>query len=1279
MLQRAASNAYSWWMASHIRTKQSKWMEQNLQEMEEKVSAVLKLIEEDGDSFIQKANMYYKKRPEIVNFVQEFFRAYRALADRYDHLSTELQNANNTIASICPDQVRGLEDDYDFDCSPRQPKMSSENTAKVPKVPKLPVKELKFIATTKKKVQDKKGPKSAAPPANKSGLTKEEGIGEINRIQKLILALQTEKEFVKSSYESRLAKYRQVENEIKEQQEKINTLQDEFGEGELIEDEEARNLMAATALKSCKDTLEQLKQSQERSAIEAQTERKRSEASREKVDALRKLFLSILNESAAEVTRIAEERAKRRAANVHIIAEKVKDNTETESGDVESDTEADVADKIDVLVNKVTSLETTNSSQLALIQKLKSEIDELQVLIQSLEESKSNLSDGNQDLKMKLIHLELKWQGIEDLNHSVENLKNNMQTRFTDAQSNLDELSQNVQSAENLESLKTSPHLSKYETKVKAKKAKAGKEFLMPSSWAEIKTEKGSETSQEHVATGSANASKELDSVPVSSKAKKAKAGKEFLKPKAGKEFLIPKMTSSSAEIETKKGSEMSQEHVATDSANASKELDSVPASSTVKKAKGKEFLKPKAGKEFLMPKMTSSSAELKTEEGSEMSQEHVATDSANASKELDFPASANVDADASKELDSVPVSANIDADASKELDSVPVSSNVDADASKELDSVPVSSKVNAKKAKAGKEFLKSKAGKDFLMPKMMSSSAESETEKGSEMSQEHVATDSANASKELDSVPVSANVDADASKELDSVHVSSNVDADASKELDFVPVSANVDADASKELDSVNVSSNVDADASKELDSVPVSSNVDADASKELDSVSASASVEADASGELNSVLKSANERAADASKELNSVPKSKNEGDNSYKVLETSDNPNAMTNIVGQASSLTANTVSKSDSKENELAALSQTLEETKKRLVEMETNHQNELFHITLQLKESMNLNAKKDEEIRSLRMKLIRGQTGIGKSNNESAEEELQVCHEKLPEPETKTTTEAPPEVEESIPFPKPVHEPEPISAIEEKFRTDIDELLEENLDFWFRFSSTLCEVQKYQTGVKDLEAEVLKLEERQKSEGSSTSKYQVKSDVKPLYTHLREIQNELNLWVEKAESLKEELKNRSASLCAIQEEITKALKASAEDEEFRFTSYQAAKFQGEILNMKQENNRVGDEIQAGLELAASLQRDAYRALTKLSDDWGVSGPRGHAGGNSEVRSNVPLRSFIFGVKQKKQKPSIFSVVQLQPALQQLQPALPRRSNKSGHSHSSSSNR
>ena len=74
-------------------------------DMEEKVQNVLQLIEEDGDSFAKRAEMYYKKRPELINFVGESYQAYRALAERYDHISTELQNANTTIASVFPEQV----------------------------------------------------------------------------------------------------------------------------------------------------------------------------------------------------------------------------------------------------------------------------------------------------------------------------------------------------------------------------------------------------------------------------------------------------------------------------------------------------------------------------------------------------------------------------------------------------------------------------------------------------------------------------------------------------------------------------------------------------------------------------------------------------------------------------------------------------------------------------------------------------------------------------------------------------------------------------------------------------------------------------------------------------------------------------------------------------------------------------------------------------------------------------------------------------------------------
>lgn len=52
---------------------------------------MLKLIEEDGDSFAKKAEMYYQKRPELIAHVEDFYRMYRSLAERYDHVTGELR------------------------------------------------------------------------------------------------------------------------------------------------------------------------------------------------------------------------------------------------------------------------------------------------------------------------------------------------------------------------------------------------------------------------------------------------------------------------------------------------------------------------------------------------------------------------------------------------------------------------------------------------------------------------------------------------------------------------------------------------------------------------------------------------------------------------------------------------------------------------------------------------------------------------------------------------------------------------------------------------------------------------------------------------------------------------------------------------------------------------------------------------------------------------------------------------------------------------------------
>ncbi|KAL5582814.1 hypothetical protein UlMin_015256 [Ulmus minor] len=98
--------SHSWWWDSHVSSKNSKWLSENLEEMDKSVKKMLRLIEEDGDSFAKKAEMYYQKRPELISHVEEFYRMYRSLAERYDHVTgelrknipTDLQSQSSTIS-----------------------------------------------------------------------------------------------------------------------------------------------------------------------------------------------------------------------------------------------------------------------------------------------------------------------------------------------------------------------------------------------------------------------------------------------------------------------------------------------------------------------------------------------------------------------------------------------------------------------------------------------------------------------------------------------------------------------------------------------------------------------------------------------------------------------------------------------------------------------------------------------------------------------------------------------------------------------------------------------------------------------------------------------------------------------------------------------------------------------------------------------------------------------------------------------------------------------------
>ncbi|XP_021716964.1 protein NETWORKED 1A-like [Chenopodium quinoa] len=105
LLHSESRRLYSWWWDSHVSPKNSKWLQENLKDMDSKVKAMIKLIEEDADSFARRAEMYYKKRPELMKLVEEFYRAYRALAERYNHATGELRHAHRTMAQAFPDQL----------------------------------------------------------------------------------------------------------------------------------------------------------------------------------------------------------------------------------------------------------------------------------------------------------------------------------------------------------------------------------------------------------------------------------------------------------------------------------------------------------------------------------------------------------------------------------------------------------------------------------------------------------------------------------------------------------------------------------------------------------------------------------------------------------------------------------------------------------------------------------------------------------------------------------------------------------------------------------------------------------------------------------------------------------------------------------------------------------------------------------------------------------------------------------------------------------------------
>ncbi|CAK8537145.1 unnamed protein product [Lathyrus sativus] len=1010
MLQRAASNAYSWWWASHIRTKQSKWMEQNLQDMEEKVQHAIKLVEEDGDSFAKRAEMYYKKRPELISFIEETYKAYRALAERYDHISTELQNANNTIASVFPDRVPYMDEEEDGG-SPRTPKKTPTEGYK-PNVPKPPLRDLKSVVTAAttapKKLNAKKtATSSVASKVPKSGLSRKEALEEVDKLQKQILSLQTVKEFVKSSYDNAMARYWETGEKIKELQEKVSDLQDEIGEGIVIEDDEARRLMAEAALKSCQETLEQLEVKQESSVDETKVESERIKDVKAKLASLMNEFQYDRSESKEptvkrDVTNVAERKhlenkegeLTQQIHDLQSLQETVKVHFEASSHSSLAATE--MAEKIDELVNKVVSLETSVSSQTALVNTLRTEIDELQGDVRALEDDKESLIKDKNKLNEQLREMEQKILVVQDLNQTVEDQNSDLQTHFTEARSSIDLLSVQVQSLQPSEEVKVADSSDQNESK--------------------------------HEPEGKVTDSPENN-------------------------LKVPNTleTEGAASVENKPPKELKEQE---------KDLNPVESNGRQTGA-----------------------------------------------------------------LSTITATENHSSENFEKLE--------------ENDAKKSSSKTENTLGDDHKEN-----GKETVAVSTITTTENHSSESSDKLQENNAETVSTKAKNTL-------------------------------------------------------------GDDQK-------------DGEKETVAVSTIATTENHSSKSFEKLQENDSEHSSTKTKNTLGV-------DHKEYATAAEDEPDWRRMFLNGLQ----------EREKTLLTEYTNTLrnyKDLKKKLVEIENKNQDKHLDCCLksELHELKTSNSLKDQEIRNLHRKLSLLQITL--EGNEDMTDSTSIL----------------PQEEHDIEKLLNIDQPESTSAIEEKFRSNIDEVLEENLSFWLKFSTTYAEIQRFETTINDLQTEVSKLEKKVKSEGSSSLKHSLKSDARPIYKHLTEIQTDITVWFEKSVLLKKELQCRFSSLCVIQEEITNALKASAEDEDFKFTSYQAAKFQGEVLNMKQENNKVADELQAGLDMVTLLQLEVEKALVKLNERFGLSTSKREESGllsQSESRARVPLRSFIFGVKPKKQ--SFFS--------------------------------
>ncbi|XP_062188796.1 protein NETWORKED 2B-like isoform X2 [Phragmites australis] len=318
-----------------------------------------------------------------------------------------------------------------------------------------------------------------------------------------------------------------------------------------------------------------------------------------------------------------------------------------------------------------------------------------------------------------------------------------------------------------------------------------------------------------------------------------------------------------------------------------------------------------------------------------------------------------------------------------------------------------------------------------------------------------------------------------------------------------------------------------------------------------------------------------------------------------------------------------------------------------ETKRRLAELEKKNQVHLEETKAVIRELRNANSMKYVEIQSLRNLLDSSEMPPSEASSDTTGFSSMRSFRETDR--TNGTLDREISTVEEINF---SHNgaPKKASPVEVKFRNEIDALVEENLQLLVRYSMACHCMQDFDRKYQELQSEMEFVEDKKAEESDSAA------EPEPAEKKLRELRTELDVWFEQNALLDQDVQLKTTYLCRLQEEIAKALRASSEIGA-RFTPYEAAKFQGEVLNMQQSNSKIESELQVALEHMRELQAKINDALRRLRESFELSSrrlsqPETESSYQNQFkhfpsRTRVPLRNFLFGTKRKKK--SIFACI------------------------------